>query len=142
VAEVDQLDSLGPAAVVDREQMAAGQSEQLRDPVRPQPPRDETSAVEPRRGLGLVATSRDANTALAPGRTMVRREAIQKEVSVEATQTALREHLEFDRMCSTLEEFDHLPAISVSTLERRPDEREGGDTELDQLILAGLVSPV
>jgi hypothetical protein len=60
---------------------------------------------------------------------------------VEATQTAILEHLEFDRMCSTLEEFDHLPAISASTLER---EHVTGDEqlELDQLILAGLVSPV
>jgi hypothetical protein len=65
-----------------------------------------------------------------------------REVSVDATQTAVREHLEFDRMCSTLDEFEHLPAISVSTLEREPAEREDEDSAVDPLILAGLVSPV
>jgi hypothetical protein len=60
---------------------------------------------------------------------------------VEATQTPIREHLEFDRMCSTLEEFDHLPAISVAVLAHEPAE-EGEETGVDQLILAGLVSPM
>jgi hypothetical protein len=62
---------------------------------------------------------------------------------VDDAQTPIREHLEFDRMCSTLEEFDHLPAISASTLTREPaDAEREEDTELDQLILAGLVTPV
>ena len=60
---------------------------------------------------------------------------------MEATQTAIREHLEFDRMCSTLEEFDHLPAISASTLERE-QVTDDEEPSVDQLILAGLVSPV
>ena len=60
---------------------------------------------------------------------------------METTQTAILEHLEFDRMCSTLEEFEHLPAISVSTLEREHVSDEDG-LDLDQLILTGLVSPV
>jgi hypothetical protein len=59
---------------------------------------------------------------------------------VDATQTPISEHLEFDRMCSTLEEFEHLPAISAST--REPEELEHDERELDQLILAGLVSPL
>jgi hypothetical protein len=46
-------------------------------------------------------------------------------------------------MCSTLEEFDHLPAISASTLTREDADAEQEDeTDLDQLILAGLVTPV
>ena len=53
VAEVDQLDALAPAAVVDREQVAAGEGEELRDAVGAQAPCDEASAVEPGRGLGL-----------------------------------------------------------------------------------------
>jgi hypothetical protein len=60
---------------------------------------------------------------------------------VDATQTTVREHMEFDRMCSTLEEFDHLPTISAAVLERKPAEESEGK-EVDQLILAGLVSPV
>jgi hypothetical protein len=60
---------------------------------------------------------------------------------VDTTQTAITEHLEFDRMCSTLEEFEHLPAISASTREREQPERED-ERELDQMILAGLVTPM
>ncbi len=60
---------------------------------------------------------------------------------MDATQAAITEHLEFDRMCSTLEEFEHLPEVSVEGLtpEPAPDEEE---SRIDQLILAGLVSPV
>ena len=47
VAHVDDLDPLGPAAVVDREQMAAGEREELRDPVRLQAPGDEMPADDP-----------------------------------------------------------------------------------------------
>jgi hypothetical protein len=65
-----------------------------------------------------------------------------QEVSVDATQTTIREHLEFDRMCSTLEEFEHLPAISASTLEPEHVTEDEEPLEVDQLILAGLVSPV
>jgi hypothetical protein len=70
------------------------------------------------------------------------REYTTEEVSVDATQTTVREHLEFDRMCSTLEEFEHLPAISASTLERDDVTEDEECKDLDQLILAGLVTPV
>jgi hypothetical protein len=70
------------------------------------------------------------------------REYTTEEVSVDATQTTVREHLEFDRMCSTLEEFEHLPAISASTLEHDDVTEDEEPKDLDQLILAGLVTPV
>ena len=60
---------------------------------------------------------------------------------MDATQTPIREHLEFDRMCATLEEFDHLPSIAAAAPEVERSER-GDERELDQLILAGLVTPL
>ena len=60
---------------------------------------------------------------------------------MDATQTPIKEHLEFDRMCSTLEEFEHLPSISATTNEPE-GPAQGDEREVDQLILAGLVSPL
>ena len=60
---------------------------------------------------------------------------------MEATQTTSYQHLEFDRLCEEVEEFDHLPSISPPVLEPEPTER-GDEIEVDELILAGLVSPV
>ena len=71
---------------------------------------------------------------------MKRRGVTNREVSVEPTQTASYEHPEFDRLCEKVEEFDHLPAISP-VLEPEPAEQDD-EIEVDQLILAGLVSPV
>ena len=59
---------------------------------------------------------------------------------MEATQTPSPEHVEFDRLCAALEEWQHLPAVSRAALERMDDEDE--ETPLDEQILAGLVSPV
>jgi hypothetical protein len=59
---------------------------------------------------------------------------------VEATQTPSPEHVEFDRLCEALEEWEHLPAVSGAALQQWGDEDE--ETPLDELILAGLVSPV
>ena len=47
VAGVDDLDALVAAALVDREQVAAGEREQAADAVRLQPPGDEAAAVRP-----------------------------------------------------------------------------------------------
>jgi hypothetical protein len=71
---------------------------------------------------------------------MVFREATIKEVSVDATQTPPQDHPRFDRLCSEVEEFDYLPAAPAAALVREPAE-PGEQPELDQLILAGLVSP-
>ncbi len=60
VADVDDLDPLGAAAVVDREQVPAGQREQLRDPVRAQSPRDQPAPME----LAVVLHARLAATHL------------------------------------------------------------------------------
>jgi hypothetical protein len=64
-----------------------------------------------------------------------------QEVSVDGTQRASAEHLEFDRLCERVEEFDYLPAVEIEAPQSEPAE-PGERTELDQLILAGLVSPV
>ena len=58
VADVDDVDALRAAAVVDREQVAARQREQLRDAVGLQPPRDEAPAMQAGRLLGLRAHRR------------------------------------------------------------------------------------
>ena len=60
VADVDQLDSLGAAAVVDREQVAAREREQLLHAVRAQAPGDQPSAVE--LGRRFRGHERHANT--------------------------------------------------------------------------------
>jgi hypothetical protein len=51
VADVDDVDALGAAAVVDREQVPAGEREQLRDAVGLQAPGDQPAAVQ---GGGLL----------------------------------------------------------------------------------------
>ena len=51
------------------------------------------------------------------------------------------EHLEFDRLTEQVGEFDHLPAPARTTDEPPPSEPDE-EAKLDQLILAGLVSPV
>ena len=62
-----------------------------------------------------------------------------------ATQTPSAEHIEFDRACAQVEEFDYLPDFgheAHESREREPADRQRQETELDQLILAGLVWPV
>jgi hypothetical protein len=61
---------------------------------------------------------------------------------VEATRTASSEHTEFDRLCEQVDEFDHLPAAVSPVLEPDEHDKQGDEPELDQVILAGLVSPV
>ena len=55
-------------------------------------------------------------------------------------QTPSADHLQFDQICAEIDEFEHLPAISSGPLEFD----DGGDeeSELDDQILAGLVTPV
>ena len=73
VAHVDDVDPLGPAAVVDREQMAAGQREQLGDAVRLEPRGDQPAAVRPRRRLCLGRHGRHANSRPLPQAPAARR---------------------------------------------------------------------
>jgi hypothetical protein len=56
---------------------------------------------------------------------------------VNPTQTPPAEHLEFDRLCEQVEDFEHLPS---APLEHQPHAQED-EADFDQLILAGLVSP-
>jgi hypothetical protein len=51
-------------------------------------------------------------------------------------------HAEFDALCEHVEEFEHLPAVKAA----QPELEESGEGDeqiapLDELILAGLVSP-
>jgi hypothetical protein len=53
------------------------------------------------------------------------------------------QHIEFDRLVEDVDEFEHLPAMRVDYTQdafSEPDEPE--DAPLNDLILAGLVSPV
>ena len=56
------------------------------------------------------------------------------------TQTPSPDHVEFDLMCSEVDEFEPLPTVKPTRLEREQDGED--DTSLDGQILAGLVSPV
>jgi hypothetical protein len=49
-------------------------------------------------------------------------------------------HEQFDRICEQVDEFDHLPAVNLPAPAAEPGE-PANRTELNQLILAGLVSP-
>jgi len=49
------------------------------------------------------------------------------------------DHLEFDELCSEVEDFEPLPTLTAEPLERQPEGEE--TTPLDGQILAGLVSP-
>jgi hypothetical protein len=58
------------------------------------------------------------------------------------TEKPSSEHVEFDALCEQVEDWEHLPAVKVGPPEF---EQHGADDEqtapLDELILAGLVSP-
>jgi hypothetical protein len=58
---------------------------------------------------------------------------------VDRTRTPSTEHLEFDRLCEQVDEFGYLPDLSHATATDRDPEHS---QDLDQRILAGLVSPV
>jgi hypothetical protein len=58
---------------------------------------------------------------------------------MERVRTPSQDHDEFDRICSQIAEFETLPA---HTPEPSSVQEDPQDTELDGLILAGLVSPV
>ena len=55
-------------------------------------------------------------------------------------QTPSPDHLQFDQLCAEVDEFEPLPAVSSSPLGFEEDVQE--QTELDDQILAALVSPV
>jgi len=58
-------------------------------------------------------------------------------------QTPSTVHAEFDHMCELLEDFEPLPTYATAPHEPAPEpEPEREKDSLDQLILAGLVSPV
>jgi hypothetical protein len=53
------------------------------------------------------------------------------------------EHLEFDRLCQGLEDFEPLPArLRDQRKDRDSDTVDPDSGSLDPLILAGLVNPV
>ena len=61
---------------------------------------------------------------------------------MESTQTPPQEHVEFDRLCSQLEDFEHIPTVVVSPALEPEADAEHDVPEVDQLILAGLVTPL
>ena len=56
------------------------------------------------------------------------------------TYTPSEEHVEFDRLCAEVDEFEPLPAVTPAILEPEDDEDEHGS--VGSQLLAGLVSPV
>jgi len=60
---------------------------------------------------------------------------------VEPVQTPTPEHAEFDQMVSQVDDFEPLPWNTVPVLDEteEPEERE---SDVDQVILTGLVIPV
>jgi hypothetical protein len=52
------------------------------------------------------------------------------------------DHIEFDDMCSEVEEFETLPSVAGAPLDAEPEvEEESSLASFDGQILAGLVSP-
>jgi len=58
---------------------------------------------------------------------------------MERVRTPSQDHDEFDRICGQLGDFDTLPAHTTAL---EPIEEDPQDTEIDRMILTGLVSPV
>jgi hypothetical protein len=52
------------------------------------------------------------------------------------------QHIEFDRLVEEIDEFDHLPDIRVGRMHEASEPEDPEDAPLNELILAGLVSPV
>ena len=61
-----------------------------------------------------------------------------EEIRVEQVQAPSPDHAKFDQLCAQVEDFGYLPE-QTAPLEERDDEPE---TDLDGMILAGLVQPV
>jgi hypothetical protein len=59
---------------------------------------------------------------------------------VRPSPTPSPDHIEFEQLCADVDEFEPLPAAKPGDLDR--DEDDGDVTSFDDLILAGLVSPV
>jgi hypothetical protein len=97
--------------------------------------------VEPGRGLRVGVHSQDANTALKEAARIESFLANRAEGSAVKLPVATPspDHLEFDLMCSEVEDFEPLPTVTAEPLEPEPDGEE--NTSLDGQILAGLVSP-
>lgn len=58
-------------------------------------------------------------------------------------EAATLDRLEFAQLCQGLDEFEHLPDhTTVGLVDETPDEEVEQPTQLDALILAGLVTPV
>jgi hypothetical protein len=52
------------------------------------------------------------------------------------------QHIEFDRMVEAVEDFEHLPDIRAGRMHEASEADEPEQAPLNELILAGLVSPV
>ena len=59
---------------------------------------------------------------------------------MDATQTRSADHLEFDRLCEQVEDFGYLPTAPLEPAAAHTEHDD--EAELNQLILAGLVSPL
>lgn len=58
-------------------------------------------------------------------------------------QTSPEGHLDFEQLCQDIDEFEPLPEHGMITVFREtPATEDDQPTQLDELILAGLVSPV
>lgn len=51
------------------------------------------------------------------------------------------DHLEFDQMCSEVDDFEPLPTVTVTADPLEPEQESEENSSLDGQILAGLVSP-
>jgi hypothetical protein len=137
VAHVDDVDALGAAAVVDREQMAAGQREQLAHTVGLQAPRHQPAAVQrarllrfDRHGAAIYppAGGLDAGKGVLARRARVRFGCMENEPKIRDADLEL-----------LLAESDREEPFLV--FPRRPEAVQEPREEIDEQILAGLVTP-
>jgi hypothetical protein len=52
------------------------------------------------------------------------------------------QHIEFDRMVEEVDEFEHLPDIRAGRMDDASIPDEPDDARINELILAGMVSPL
>jgi hypothetical protein len=62
-------------------------------------------------------------------------------VDMNTLQMPSTDHEQFDEICGYLGEWDHLPAVKAEPPEFEDEPIEDQEASLDDLILAGLVSP-
>jgi hypothetical protein len=91
--------------------------------------------------LVSVAIPKDANTPLGERRT-IGSESKTGGIKMQPTPSESAGHVQFDEICAQVGDWEHLPTVVTKPVEETLAESDDDrTTPIDELILAGLVSP-